>query len=396
MLRTSKHNISNITNQRKLVFLDLLFNDFKVDLNEYIKLILNEELLLKTNLSSALLPEGIIKHSKYKREIYKQASCIIRSQLKQATQRRFRIYKTVYAYFKKNNRQSSFINTKFSDLKLNKIMQSKYFTLPNLNNLSINLTNEFCDIQKGNYFNEFISLKLPYFNEKGTRAIKINIPLKQHRHSNKFKDNGFVLRNNIQIKKINNDYFINLVWEKDVVLKEKGVTLGIDTGYRKLIATSDNQVLGSDDMLQLYNEITTCKKNSKKYKRKLIERDNKLNQLVKKIDLTNVSTVVVEDLCNVKHKFKYNKKVNDKMSRWTYRPLLQRIEMICEVNGIELVKVSPAYTSQTCSLCGAIHKENRDGDLFKCIVCGYEVDADYNASINIRNKGVYSPLVISK
>ena len=39
-----------------------------------------------------------------------------------------------------------------------------------------------------------------------------------------------------------------------------------------------------------------------------------------------------------------------------------------------------------CSKCFCIHDENRDHKNFKCKACGYEADADYNASINIKNR----------
>ena len=259
--------------------------------------------------------------------------------------------------------------------------------------MSINLTNEFYDIQKGNSFDQFLSLKLPYFNEKGTRAIKINIPIKNHRQSNKLRDSGFKLRDNIQIKNINGQYNICLIWEKEVPIKPQGKELGIDTGFRKLIATSDGQILGGEEMLEVYSNITkNKKKNSVAYKKALLERDNLINMFSNKINFDGVGVVCVEDLCNVKYKSKYNKKANNLMSKWTYRAFLNKIKMICEAKGMLLVKVSPAYTSQTCSSCGSVHEESRKGDNFKCVECGFEIDADYNASINIRNKGVYSLL----
>ena len=43
-----------------------------------------------------------------------------------------------------------------------------------------------------------------------------------------------------------------------------------------------------------------------------------------------------------------------------------------------------AYTSQTCSKCGNIDKENRQTqEKFECTKCGLKLNADHNASINI-------------
>ena len=43
-----------------------------------------------------------------------------------------------------------------------------------------------------------------------------------------------------------------------------------------------------------------------------------------------------------------------------------------------------AYTSQTCSRCGNIDKENRQTqETFVCTKCGFKLNADHNAAINI-------------
>ena len=52
--------------------------------------------------------------------------------------------------------------------------------------------------------------------------------------------------------------------------------------------------------------------------------------------------------------------------------------------GIEVRFVNPAYTSQKCSKCGHIARENRQTQSeFKCVECGHSLNADWNASINI-------------
>lgn len=397
MIRSSKHRIDNITNKSKLNQLDNLFNDYKICLLYYIDLIINGDLPLKTNLSSKLLPDFNIKHSRYKQLIYKQASEIIRSQIKKSTNKRFKQYKKIYFYFKKNNRQVKFTNKKFTELNIKNIVQSKYFTKPNLNNLTINLDERFFNIKNSLFFDKFINIKLPYFNDKGTRSIQLNLPLKHHKHSNKLIKNGFELRKNIQLKMVNNMIFLNLIWFKEESKKVSGYSLGIDLGYKKLITTSTGDILGKD-MLKLYDRISKKKQGSKNFNQLLIHRDNLINYYVNKLNVDNVNLLIIEDLNSVKQnsKGKLSKKINNKLQRWSYIKTIDKLERICQEQGIELVKVSPAYTSQTCSKCGIVDKNSRNLEEFKCISCGYEIDADVNASINILNRGTYSSSNIKK
>lgn len=50
-------------------------------------------------------------------------------------------------------------------------------------------------------------------------------------------------------------------------------------------------------------------------------------------------------------------------------------------------KVNPAYTSQTCNVCGHCAPENRESQaVFRCVACRFEANADVNAAINIARK----------
>jgi transposase len=63
--------------------------------------------------------------------------------------------------------------------------------------------------------------------------------------------------------------------------------------------------------------------------------------------------------------------------------------------GIKVIFVDPQYTSQRCSRCGHIDKENRLTQArFVCTACGFEENADYNASQNLAIKGI--DLIIEK
>ena len=56
-------------------------------------------------------------------------------------------------------------------------------------------------------------------------------------------------------------------------------------------------------------------------------------------------------------------------------------------SGKKLIEIDPKYTSITCIECGNQNKKNRKSrDVFKCIKCGYTLDADLNSARNIRRK----------
>ena len=62
----------------------------------------------------------------------------------------------------------------------------------------------------------------------------------------------------------------------------------------------------------------------------------------------------------------------------------------CQVtDNRDLITVNPAYTSQQCSHCGHVDKHNRESQaIFVCQSCGMRMNADVNAAINIRERGI--------
>ena len=72
------------------------------------------------------------------------------------------------------------------------------------------------------------------------------------------------------------------------------------------------------------------------------------------------------------------------LKNWSYYDLQQKIKYKAEENGIRVYFINPKYTSQRCSKCGNIDKENRKTqESFSCTVCNYKDNADVNASKNI-------------
>ncbi len=198
----------------------------------------------------------------------------------------------------------------------------------------------------------------------------------------------------MQLSVINGNYYITLFYDKELPEQRQiGNILGIDQGYKKLLSCSDGKTFGQE-LEKVYNQLANKVRGSKAYKRLLIHKKNLINYYINQLDTTNAKEIVIEQLKRVKHKTKQKKSIGtkfmNKMQYWSYRLVIDRLERLCEENGILLTKVNPAYTSQTCSNCGCIDKKSRKGELYQCQHCGYVNDADINAAINISRMGVYS------
>ena len=85
----------------------------------------------------------------------------------------------------------------------------------------------------------------------------------------------------------------------------------------------------------------------------------------------------------ISKKKKNGKRFNRMLGGWSYAELQLFIQYKAETKGKCMVLVNPKYTSQRCSKCGFVHKQNRHGLGFRCGNCGFTLNADLNASRNI-------------
>ena len=191
--------------------------------------------------------------------------------------------------------------------------------------------------------------------------------------------------------------------------------IGVDLGINKLVTTSDGQIFDPINSFKANQVKLTRLQRKLKKKTKFSENWKKLNLKINKLHhhianirhdyLHKVTTtlsknhamIVVEDLKvanmsksakgsiekkgkNVKAKSSLNKSILDQ--GWSM--LVGMLEYKQQWRGGLLVKVDPRYTSQTCSSCGHVAKENRLTQAnFSCVECGFGENADINASRNI-------------
>ncbi|ABQ46164.1 MULTISPECIES: RNA-guided endonuclease InsQ/TnpB family protein [Thermotoga] len=188
--------------------------------------------------------------------------------------------------------------------------------------------------------------------------------------------------------------------------------VGVDVGERHIVAVASTR--GTRYLIDLPEEFKQRKqhyqrlrselmsKGTRSAKRKLarISRrekrftENVLHIIAKKL-ITNHpgAKFVLEDLTYIKaNRITYrgkDKEARRQSEQWPFASLQQKIEYKSKLYyGVQSEKVDPAYTSQTCPVCGHVSKENRPdhGERFICQNCGYEEHADIVGAINIALK----------
>lgn len=127
---------------------------------------------------------------------------------------------------------------------------------------------------------------------------------------------------------------------------------------------------------------------SKREARKIRDLNHKISRKVVDYCVENRCGLVLENLQGIR-KCKSNSKIfNWMQSSWSFYQLEQFIRYKALRDGITVVNVDPAYTSQECSRCGCIGK--RTGKKFICTKCKHFDHADANAAFNIAGRHVRS------
>jgi IS605 OrfB family transposase len=74
-----------------------------------------------------------------------------------------------------------------------------------------------------------------------------------------------------------------------------------------------------------------------------------------------------------------------RMTGWAFAQLRTFVEYKARLAGVPVVLVDPKHSSQECSCCHHVARANRRSQaVFSCRRCGYTVNADFNAAMNIR------------
>ncbi len=187
-------------------------------------------------------------------------------------------------------------------------------------------------------------------------------------------------------------------------LPKTGQVIGLDLGITALYTTSEGDKVdnpkfyqNSQKRLLVLNQALARKKKGSKNRRKAKRRlqrhhDHVKNQrldyahklshtLIQHYDLIALEELKVKNMVRNKH---LSKSILD--AGWSMFTKLLTNKAVDA--GRQIIFVNPAYTSKTCSNCGALFADLTLADRWVECGCGLSLDRDHNAAINILNKAL--------
>jgi putative transposase len=205
-----------------------------------------------------------------------------------------------------------------------------------------------------------------------------------------------------KILKKGNDFFVYLTIEKEIkIIREYNDVLAIDFGIRHIasvvqMSTYKPTFYGRElrevrghyfylrKKLGKKKALETIRKIGRKEYRIVNDYLHKISREIVEQAIKTNSLIVFGDLRDIRKQNK-GRRFNRKLNSFPYFKLAQYIKYKAGWEGIKVMEVSEAYTSQICHRCG--EKGIRNNGLFRC-ECGLEDNSDRNGAINIGKRAL--------
>lgn len=181
--------------------------------------------------------------------------------------------------------------------------------------------------------------------------------------------------------------------------------LGVDLGIVQLAVDSDGEAHTGAGVRQcrrrfqrLRRGLQSCgSKSAKRHLRRIRRKESRyqhwLNHNISRHLVTKAlvgqKAIALEDLKGIRERVSVRKTQRYERLSWAFAQLRAFIAYKCEAAGIPLIIIDPRNTSRTCLACGHCARENRRTQSeFLCVECGFQANADYVGSMNIRRRGL--------
>lgn len=206
---------------------------------------------------------------------------------------------------------------------------------------------------------------------------RLKIPCKRTNLFNKIVEKGKLSRS-FRLLKIKNNYYIECFIHLAEKKKQNKNKIGIDVGLNNAIAISDGKILGK--------ELKDLRRKTKwrSYKGKLSPQKQLLNHYAKLLVKLYPNTDFVVEKLLFKGKRNHTKEFRRCNNTWAYNHLANKLRELGRLEGFQVIKVNPAYSSLKCPVCGFTDRANRVSvEVFQCGQCGFKGNADCVGAWNL-------------
>jgi putative transposase len=134
----------------------------------------------------------------------------------------------------------------------------------------------------------------------------------------------------------------------------------------------------------------TLKKISRRASRYSKWLNHNISKQIVQTALFSRKAIALESLTGIRQRGSaFSREMRWQLGNWAFDELKRFIVYKAKRAGVEVVFIDPKNTSRTCSACGYCDKANRKSQAcFLCLKCGFQANADDNASANIARKGL--------
>ena len=140
--------------------------------------------------------------------------------------------------------------------------------------------------------------------------------------------------------------------------------------------------------LQTSKKLSAIEKINHKEQRIMKDIDHKISHNIVETAIGHkVKTIKLEQLQKIRSTTRTSRKNNHSLHSWSFYRLAQFIEYKAKLVGIAVEYVNPAYTSQTCPVCGNVHHAN--DRQYRC-ACGFHTHRDLLGARNICSSTKYA------
>jgi len=136
------------------------------------------------------------------------------------------------------------------------------------------------------------------------------------------------------------------------------------------------------------------KKLSGKERRYMKDVNHRISKSLVRKAVVSRKALALEDLTGIREEITVRREHRYERHAWAFYQLRMSIAYKAAWAGVKIRFVNPAYTSQTCCVCGHCERANRQSQAsFLCQQCGFCCNADVNAAKNISQAPVKVPMV---